>query len=101
MEAPAGAADDALLTEDDALDRHPALLPAVQLVERAAALWEAGGGQGIATLTVRSYLWPLRYCRRCSFAAGGRTGRRAGGKVSEVSAEDIVTSLCRDFVEPL
>lgn len=44
MEAPEGAADDALLTEDDALDRHPAMLPAVQLVERAAALWlEAGG----------------------------------------------------------
>ena len=39
LKAPEGAADDALLTEDDDLDRHPAMLPAVQLVERAAVLW--------------------------------------------------------------
>ena len=39
LEAPQGAADDALLTEDDDLDRHRAMLPAVQLVERAAVLW--------------------------------------------------------------
>lgn len=39
LEAPEGFADDVLLTEDDDLDRHPAMLPAVQLVERAAVLW--------------------------------------------------------------
>lgn len=44
VEAPEGAADDALLTEDDELDSHPAMLPAVQLVERAAALWAESGG---------------------------------------------------------
>jgi hypothetical protein len=38
LEVLEGAAGDTLLTEDDDLDRHPAMLPAVQLVERAAML---------------------------------------------------------------
>ena len=32
--------DDALLSVDDELDAHPAMLPLVQLMERGAALWE-------------------------------------------------------------
>lgn len=43
MQGAAGAAprqDDALLSVDDELDAHPAMLPAVQLMERGAALWE-------------------------------------------------------------
>ena len=32
--------DDTLLQVDDELDAHPAMLPAVQLMERGAALWE-------------------------------------------------------------
>ena len=43
-EMPEGAAGDAL-TEDDELDRHPAMLPAVQLVERGALLWDRAGGR--------------------------------------------------------
>ena len=43
-EMPEGAAGDAL-TEDDELDRHPAMLPAVQLVERGALLWDRTGGR--------------------------------------------------------
>ena len=42
MQGAAGAAprqDDALLLVDDELDAHPAMLPAVQLMERGAALW--------------------------------------------------------------
>jgi len=43
MQGAAGAAsrqDDVLLSVDDELDAHPAMLPAVQLMERGAALWE-------------------------------------------------------------
>ena len=39
----AGAAprqNDVLLSDDDELDAHPAMLPVVQLMERGAALWE-------------------------------------------------------------
>ena len=32
--------NDALLSADDELDAHPAMLPLVQLMERGAALWE-------------------------------------------------------------
>ena len=32
--------DDALLTADDELDRHPCMLPAVQLLEAAARAWQ-------------------------------------------------------------
>jgi hypothetical protein len=54
LEAPEGAAGDALLTEDDDLDRHPAMLPAVQLVERAAVLWAGSGAsmQGGRTMAM-------------------------------------------------
>ena len=43
MQGAAGAAprqDDYLLSVDDDLDAHPAMLPTVQLMERGAALWE-------------------------------------------------------------
>ena len=38
--------DDALLSTDDELDRHPCMLPTVQLLERAAATWQCPDAPG-------------------------------------------------------
>jgi len=38
--------DDALLSIDDELDRHPCMLPTVQLLERAAAAWQRPDAPG-------------------------------------------------------
>ena len=60
IEGAAGAPrqDDVLLSVDDELDAHPAMLPLVQLMERGAALWEQ----------VRSFMSVSRYV--CSQYSG-------------------------------
>ena len=49
-------AQDALTTQDDELDMHPAMLPLVRFIERAAAL--ATNGQELAGVLSRLQICP-------------------------------------------